>query len=224
MNLSTRSGGRRCALLFLLCTSLHGIGQVTVINGLSHFSPCDQALAQHITLYNASDSPRTVFIEIDSTDQPKALLSIASEKVLAPGERLDVPFEWMSRDTLPHFVQLLIYENAQKPVKHLSGWTIQTQIHYAVQLYYGCLCGHPRSEVQARWGEHLEWSTTSDHYWIAKSQAYSSDGRALGPAQDLFLAPFGQPVEQTPPSEAAYVIAFDEKGNHIGIRRHANRD
>lgn len=216
-------GGRYRALLILLHFSMPSFGQVSVLNGLSHFSPCMDPSPQFITVYNASDSACIVFIEMDTTDRPEAFLSIPSEVVVQARERKNIPFEW-TPDSLAHFANLLIYEQNPPAVQHASGWAIQTQIRFAVRLYYGCLCSQPEVDIQAHWTDGLDWQPPAKHYWIAKSQAYHQDGRALGPAEDLFLAPFGQSVKQLPPSDAAYVIAYDEKGNHIGIRRHARPD
>ncbi len=208
-------GGRLCALL--LCIAFEAPAQISVVNGLAHFHPCGTSNTGEIVVANALDSAVTVLIEFEqSFDNPP--ISIPSEWRLAGGQQFALPYTWLRSDSSSEAVRLLIYALQPSTTSKIGGWTVQTQLRYAITLYRGCLTQSPETEVLATWDSSLTWHMNSSQFWNAKVQAYGPLGEALEVPFDLFLYP-GRAVQQALPKGVAYVVARDARGHQIGCKK-----
>jgi hypothetical protein len=213
-------GGLWRALLLL---PLAARGQVSVLNGLSHFQPCDEARQGSIHILNQGDSTATVLLQSTILLGQVDELVLPSEVQLAPGERRSVPFRWEVSDSLARHAQVEVFAVPSAVAPAEGTWTVVTEIHYLLNLYTGCLDPAP-SEALHLSHDNLVYSRyDGQQIWKAMGQAYTAWGQTIGAPKPFFFFP-GAIRTWRYPEGSAYILLEDESGHVLGysLQDHAH--
>lgn len=206
-------GGLWRALLLL---PLAARGQISVLNGLSHFQPCEEVRRGFIQLQNQGDSTTTVLLQSTVLLGQVDELVLPSEVQLAPGELRSVPFSWLVTDSLARHAQVDVFA-VPTSVAHTTGtWTVVTEIHYLLNLYTGCMEPHPSKSVQLAQDSLLLSTYHGNYIWKATGQAYSAWGQPVGAPKPFFFFP-GVTRTWRWPESSAYILLEDEHGQVLGF-------
>ena len=213
-------GGLWRALLLL---PLAARGQISVLNGLSHFQPCDEARQGSIHILNQGDSTATVLLQSTVLLGQGDELVLPSEVQLAPGERRSVPFRWQVNDSLARHAQVEVFAVPLAVAPTADTWTVVTEIHYLLNLYTGCLDPAPSEALHLSHDSLVYSRYDGRQIWKAMAQAYTSWGQPLGLPKPFFFFP-GVTRSWRYPEGSAYILLEDQSGQVLGYTFQAYAD
>ncbi|MFM1884224.1 MAG: hypothetical protein RL168_408 [Bacteroidota bacterium] len=213
-------GGLWRALLLLPLTAQ---GQLSVLNGLSHFHPCSDVQRGEIWIQNEGDSALTVLLEKRMPLGSVEELQITSEVYLPSHAKVAIPFRWNVGDSLARHAEIELYALPTIPVSSAKNWTVVTEIHYLLHLYTGCTEEAPEKTLSVGLDSILTCTYTGFKIWKAYAQSMGALGQPLGKRKPLFFYP-GKVQHYLPEQECSYVLIEDERGHTIGIpwKQHAH--
>lgn len=207
-------GGGFYGAFLLFSLSVHG--QVSVLNGLSHFQPCSDARTGEIWIQNEGDSTLSVLLEKHLSLGHPEELTLTSEVLLAGHERRAIPFHWEVSDSLARHAEVLLYALPAPTKAPTNSWTVRTEIRYLLNLYTGCLEDTPAHALAIVQDNGLACTYTGEKIWKATAQSIGVLGQALDGGQPLFFYP-GKTRHFQPVASCSYILIEDEQGQAIGI-------
>ena len=213
-------GGLWRALLLL---PLAARGQISVLNGLSHFQPCDEARQGSIHILNQGDSTATVLLQSTILLGQVDELMLPSEVQLAPGERRSIPFSWQVSDSLARHAQVEVFAVPSTVAPTAGTWTVVTEIHYLLNLYTGCMDAEPSHTIHLSHDSLVYSRYDGQRIWKAMGQAYTAWGQPVGASKPFFFFP-GVTRTWRYPAGSAYILLEDERGQVLGYNLQADAD
>mgnify|MGYP001493845528 CR=1 FL=1 len=214
-------GGGLCRALLLL--PLAAQGQLSVLNGLSHFHPCSDVQHGEIWIQNEGDSTLTVLLEKRMPIGAAEELELTSEVRVPSHAQVAIPFHWNVSDSSARHADIELYALPTSPTASKGSWTILTEIHYLLHLYTGCTEEAPEKTLSAEVDSLLTCTYTGFKIWKAYAQSMGALGQPLGQRKPLFFYP-GKVQHYLPEQDCSYVLIEDERGHAIGIpwKQHAH--